>query len=998
MLEKYYQDQSVFRVNTMPDRAYYIPCPPDHLTDQKLDNERVSLLNGAWDFAYFPRISEFTLHPASFGKMPVPGIWQFHGYEHHQYTNVRYPIPYNPPYVPKDTPCGLYQQVFPIRLEEERRYFLNLEGADSCHYVYLNGRFVGYSQVSHSTSEYEVTDFLEDGDNTLSIVVLKWCDGTYLEDQDKLRMTGIFRDVYLLTRPKQFIWDYRVKTIVEEDKAIVLVMMDDCGANLKKRVELSDARGNTLYDMTAQGASISFEIEKPLLWSAERPYLYTLKLTAGEESILERVGIRSVSIENRTLYLNGKKIKLKGVNRHDSYPNTGYVASIEQITADLRLMKEHNINAIRTSHYPNRPEFYKLCDRYGFYLIDEADIETHGTTTREADSWDPGLYADIADNPAWTGAIVDRVERLVQRDKNRPSVLFWSMGNESGFGRCFREAVKRARELDGTRPIHYESMTVSMEKGPDGEYVYTEAGDEREYSDLCSKMYPSPQWIQENYLDTDDPRPLVLCEFSHAMGNGPGDLEDYYQMLYQNDSFCGAFVWEWCDHAVLMGKKDGKKLYGYGGDFGEFPHDGNFCMDGLVYPDRRPHTGLLELKNVARPARAVVEDGQVYLCNMLDFLNLSQVMVLHWELMQNGKILRQGNIENIDCPPHERTPLPIPLTAAQGPRVFLHLFYRKKRAEGLLPAGHSLGFDQLDFSTCEEPFKEIKPGTPIIVANGEKTINLAGTRFQYRFNKETGTFDFLKQDGKILLNRPMEFCLYRAPTDNDRRVKAQWKAWGLDRVLPYTYETTVKPLPDGVEITCPLSIQAVYMANLMEIQAVWTVYYNGVIQARLDCSVHEKLCWLPRFGLRMYLNPEFADCRYFGYGPGESYCDKHRASYKGWFFQRVESFHEDYIRPQENGSRYSVETVSLSNGTVTMEARSHTPFSFSVSEYTLEELEQKRHNYELEKCGHTVFHLDYKMSGLGSGSCGPQLDERYQLKEKRFTFAFELLLSSKKSV
>lgn len=393
--------------------------------------------------------------------------------------------------------------------------------------------------------------------------------------------------------------------------------------------------------------------------------------------------------------VNGKKVKLKGVNRHDSYADTGYVASLEQLTNDLKLMKEHNINAIRTSHYPNRPEFYKLCDRYGFYIINEADIESHGAADRFG-QWGPGPgdgWADIADNPEWITTITDRVERLVSREKNRPSVIIWSMGNESGYGCCFKEAVKRARELDGTRPIHYESLAARKEKQAEEDFFEL---------DFVSRMYSSIQWIREDYLvHRNETRPLMLCEFSHAMGNGPGDLEEYYELIYSNDSFCGAFVWEWCDHSVLIGEKNGKKMYAYGGDFGEFPHDGNFCMDGLVYPNRRPHVGLMELKNVARPGRITREPAGFYLTNTLDFTNLQDFVDVFWEIKQNGARVAAGRVETPSVAPHEKAKLDFTLPSLEGERIYLRFELRLKNANILLPAGYLVGFDQFALSTVK---------------------------------------------------------------------------------------------------------------------------------------------------------------------------------------------------------------------------------------------------------------------------------------------------------
>lgn len=989
MLPKYYQDLNTVRVNTMSNRAYYIPSSAAMPTGCKAESERLLLLNGTWDFHFFPRVSDFTFEPDGFDQIPVPSMWQMHGYDAHQYTNVRYPIPFNPPFVPKENPCGLYRRSFPLHKEEDRRYFINFEGVDSCHYLYINGSFVGYSQVSHSTSEYEVTDFVVDGDNQIDVIVLKWCDGTYAEDQDKLRMSGIFRDVYLLTRPREFVFDYKVKTILSDNTAIVLVVMDDCGAKLPKHIEFFSASGEKLHDIPTTGASVSFEVDFPILWSAESPYLYELHITAGDETIVERVGLRTVVVENRTLFINGQKVKLKGVNRHDSYPDTGYVASIEQITKDLRLMKEHNVNAIRTSHYPNRPEFYQLCDQYGFYLIAEADMESHGTVNSDAD-YNSDNYAKIADNPDWELTIVDRVERLVSQNKNRPSIMIWSLGNESGFGCCFKSAIRRLKELDSTRPIHYESMVIPQAEA--------EKGTERfEGIDFISTMYPSFEWIDAYLNRTEEHRPLVLCEFAHAMGNGPGSLAEYYDLFYNNDCFCGGFVWEWCDHVVDLGKENGRRKYGYGGDFGEFPHDGNFCMDGLVYPDRRPHTGLLELKNAARPAHITYEDGKFYIENRMDFAPLEDYLYLCWELKQDGELLSSGRIETVTCAPHEKVALPFDLSgvcdSVSGARMLIRFELRKKYADTLLGAGHSLGFEQIDLSTEEALFTPEHGSGTIEVSEDDGHIVLKGSRFRYCFNRDCGAFDHLEFDGSVITDRAMEYNLYRAPTDNDRNIRFRWKEEGFDRILPYTYDITVEQSDDFVAIRCPLSLTAVYLANIAEIRSVWTVYPSGAIHVSLETRVRDNVTFLPRFGMRLFADSALDRCDYFAYGPQESYIDKHAGSWRDHFTQRVRDMHEDYIRPQENGSHYAAEYISLSSPSASLEIHSAKPFSFSVSEYTQEELESKAHNYELEKCGHNVLCIDYAMSGVGSNSCGPELPERYRFLEKEFCFEFDLVFA-----
>ena len=524
----------------------------------------------------------------------MPSNWQLHGYDKPQYTNVCYPIPYDPPYVPDDIPVGIYQRSYNYSPDGNDR-ILVFEGIDSCVYLYINGEFAGYSQVSHSTSEFDITPLLREGENKITAAVLKWCDGTYLEDQDKIRLSGIFRDVYVLSRPKVRLENYIVKTLISDDASAKLEFTP-FGCDVT--ATLTDRDGNTVTNFSAtDGEKTVINIQVPKLWSAEKPYLYDLTVFAGDEAIGEKVGFRRISVENGVFKVNGQAVKFKGVNRHDSYPDTGYYASVSQMKADLILMKKHNINAVRTSHYPNSPLFYQLCDQMGFYVIDEADMESHGCVEVYNNfKWDaPEPYngiALIACDKQFEKAITDRAEALVKRDINRPCVVFWSLGNESGWGENMLAAGRLVKSLDETRLLHYES-THRLDDTP------------TDILDVVSGMYWDTKEMAGFLEKQDEHRPFVLCEYCHAMGNGPGDLENYHNAFYSSPRFCGGFVWEWCDHTVPQGVADGRVKYGYGGDFGEKHNDSNFCMDGLVYPDRTPHTGLLELKQAYRPVRVL---------------------------------------------------------------------------------------------------------------------------------------------------------------------------------------------------------------------------------------------------------------------------------------------------------------------------------------------------------------------------------------------------------
>ena len=586
IVPKYYEDLNVLHKNTMPNRAYYIPASSrlENPVEERESSDRFTLLSGEWKFQYFDSIydakEEFFAEgfdTRKFDTVIVPGVWQGYGYDCHQYTNIRYPFPMDPPFVPHKNPCGEYVHTFIYHKDDKApRAFLNFEGVDSCFYVWVNGAFIGYSQVSHSTSEFDITESLREGENRLAVLVLKWCDGSYMEDQDKFRMSGIFRDVYLLKRPEEGVFDYFVKARPSEDykNGNVEITFQYLNKEIPVEVKLFDHQGTMVASARAEGNKVLLEVKDARLWNAECPYLYTLVLETESEVITDQVGIREIHIEGNIVYINGVKVKFHGTNRHDSDPVTGFTISLQQIMKDLKLMKEHNINAIRTSHYPNEPRFYQLYDRIGFYVVDETDNESHGTTSVFASKdenvlqWKKRWGEVIANNPDFTEATVDRTMRCVERDKNRPSVVIWSMGNECAYGCTFEAALKWTKEFDDTRLTHYEGA------------LYVEDRHKYDFSNLdtFSRMYPSLEEIH-NYFKEDGRKPFIMCEYCHAMGNGPGDLEDYFQVIHQYEGFCGGFVWEWCDHAIEMGKTvEGKTMYAYGGDHGEFPHDGNFCI------------------------------------------------------------------------------------------------------------------------------------------------------------------------------------------------------------------------------------------------------------------------------------------------------------------------------------------------------------------------------------------------------------------------------------
>lgn len=1141
IIPHHYKNLHILHENTMPDRNYYIPAGKAYSTslDARDHSDRVQFLNGTWKFRYYDSIynlqDEFYSEGydvSGFDDIPVPSVWQMHGYDYHQYTNVRYPFAFDPPYVPKDNPCGAYVTDFDYDQNEDAPLaHLNFEGVDSCFYVWLNGRYVGYSQVSHSTSEFDITEFIRNGSNRLCVLVLKWCDGSYLEDQDKFRMSGIFRDVYILKRPTGSVFDYFIRTScddiknptkadviidfaaftgyasgakpeagvgkgVDSDINIEVTILDAdgsiCSSGCVKHEICAQGDANTNADegkTAASSSSITLSIDSPVLWNAEKPYLYTVIIRCAGEVITDRIGIREITIENKIVYINGMPIKFHGVNRHDSDPVTGFTISREQIIRDMSLMKQHNVNAIRTSHYPNVPYFYELCDEYGFYVIDEADIEAHGPSELfySDNSWENKAARwnePIANNPEFCESILDRIRRCVIRDKNRASVVIWSMGNESAYGVTFEEALAWVKSYDSSRLTHYESAQ------------YTDGKRKYDYSnlDLYSRMYPSISEMAE-YIDGDGDKPYILCEYCHAMGNGPGDLEDYFQFFDTHETTCGGFVWEWCDHAIYRGKAaNGKAMYAYGGDNGETIHDGNFCMDGLVYPDRRPHTGLLEFKNINRPVRITgyaETNGVLTLHNYMDFTDIRDYLTMSYEVTCDGQIIASGNIDVPSVAPHgdgtislrlitEMQNLIQNLSAINGSdnsdnsisddcssvaersddkacindmiphRAFLRVIYKAAVGSAFVNEGDVLGFDEVELGSPKQNTDELMDKTsalskaqdlteqdltaqdttsaPLHISESDTEFVVSGSNFEYTFDRNTGNFAGIAVDGQELLAAPCDKTIWRAPTDNDRNIKNEWFRAHYDMVSERTYETSCIIKNDLAVITCTSCLSAPTVQPVLRINAEWTVSAEGTITAGMHVTKNPEFPVLPRFGVKMILKEDMQNINYIGMGPYESYIDKHHASWHGSFSASIDEMHEDYIMPQENGSHFDCSYVQISAPGANDEAdknssdknnsagsssyqsicntqtastiaattahsiavTSAVPFSLNASPYTAEELTNAAHNYELPESNKSVLCIDYRQNGIGSNSCGPELDEKYRFDEDEWEFGFTM--------
>lgn len=1015
IVPRHYEDLKIMHENTMPSRAYYMPASHDMgpLVEDRFSSDRVICLNGTWEFQYFNSIYDLQekfyeqgYDCSRFTQVEVPGVWQNYGYDSHQYTNVRYPIPLDPPYVPQENPCGAYVRKFYYEIPEEApRAYLNFEGVDSCFYVWVNGKYVGYSQVSHATSEFDVTEVLKNGENTLAVLVLKWCDGTYLEDQDKFRMSGIFRDVYFVNRPENVVYDYFTTTEIQEEQAVITVQASYQGKAVPTKLTLYDAEHKEIASQVFQentGTVYTHKavilVKEPNLWNPEQPYLYTLVLETEGEVITDRIGLREICVKDAVLYVNGTAIKFKGVNRHDSDPVTGFVIGLEQMKKDLQMMKESNFNAVRSSHYPNVPYFYQLCDEYGFFVIAEADNESHGTQSQylKDSNWENvsrKWNERISDNPEFIPATLDRTKLCVHREKNRPCIIIWSMGNECGYGCTFEEALKWTKGFDSTRLTCYESSFYRSDRR---KYDYSNI-------DIFSRMYPSLEEIQE-YMDKKPDKPLLLIEYCHAMGNGPGDLEDYFQIIYEYDVLCGGFVWEWCDHAIYQGQAaNGKEKYLYGGDFGEEVHDGNFCMDGLVYPDRTPHTGLLEYQNVYRPARVVSfcqKTGELCLENYMNYVDLKDYIYLVYEVNCDGKLLEKKQfILQESVLPHKKGTILLDITVPDSGKCYLKVSYHLKHGTSVMAQGSRMGFDEIllknqdgrnQQATALLETQEQKEAE-VQVSETDRFLSIRSDTFFYVYNKLSGLFEQLSVDGEELLETPMELNIWRAPTDNDRKIKQEWIDAGYDRSKARAYDTYWEMNGEGIRIYSTVSVAAVAIQKVLDIEAVWKIYRTGEISVKMHVKKDREFPQLPRFGIRLFLRGEYENLKFYGLGPHESYRDKCRSCSHGLYDTTVEEQHEDYICPQENGSHTDCDYLMLEKENQTVTAVSSRPFSFNVSYYSQEELTRKAHNFELEKSGSTIVCLDYAQNGIGSNSCGPELRKEYQFTEETFTFDMKFL-------
>ena len=939
---RHYENPEKTSENRCLPRSWYIPGGVS----------RRLLLNGDWQFAYFTRDVDVPETITAWDTIPVPSCWQLQGYENPNYSNINYPYPCDPPYVPDDNPCGVYQRSFV--LEPFGKTYFVFEGVSSCAYLYINGRYVGFTQGSHILSEFDITSFVHDGENTVTVKVLKWCCGSYLEDQDFFRYNGIFRDVYILQRPENHITDVEM---IPNDKTISIALQGEA------QVRIFD--GETLLIQTQMHERFSYSPKEPKLWNAEKPYLYRVELERSGEIITLQAGLRRITVSDRyEILVNGVPVKFHGVNHHDTDPNRGWCQSEAELRRDLELMKQLNINCVRTSHYPPAPVFLQLCDEIGLYVVCETDIETHGFLRRlpnvayhydvDSNAW-PCTMAD------WKKEFVERMERMVEQFKNHASIFMWSTGNESGHGSNHIAMIRWTKQRDPSRLIHAEDATRK------GQF---------HNADVFSMMYSSLQDVEGYALRDDINMPVFLCEYSHAMGNGPGDVYDYNELFDKYPKLSGGCIWEWADHVVNV---DGVQRYG--GDFpGEQTHDGNFCCDGLVFSDRSFKAGSLEAKAAYQPIRTSYAEGVLTVYNRLDFTDLEEYE-FHYAIEADGKEITSEQLW-VHAKPHTAVEVEIPYET-QTCRFGAYLNVRLiKDGQVVAHTQHKLPFVAAE--TVAAPLAQLTEAGDDIIAEG--------VNFRYTFSKHYGAFTAMAVNGRQQLAARPVLTAHRAPTDNDRNIQYcwmqfnEWQGENLDKSSVKIYDCHV----EENEIVVHGSLAGISRAPFFRFTQRVRVGVDGKVAVRLAGDIRKDTIWLPRLGYEFTLPGDTKAFAYYGNGPYESYRDLCHAGCVGLYESDTDKEYVPYVRPQEHGNHTAVKWLRI--GDLTFAADE---MEIQVSAISADALTKAQHTDELVRDGNTHLRIDYKVSGLGSNSCGPDLEKVYRLEEKQISFRYEIYPTEK---
>lgn len=1005
----------VLQTNREASRAYFIPFPDKKSAMQR---ERgcspwFRLLNGSWKFRFdeHPQQAPQNFYEESFdagdwNDIEVPGHWQLQGYGQPHYTDLYYPFPIDPPFVPDNNPTGSYRREFTLPPSwEGMRKTLRFEGVDSAFHVWVNGQYVGYSQGSRLPSEFDVTPFVREGRNQLAVRVYQWSDGSYIEDQDMWWLSGIFRDVSIQAEPAVRVRDFTVRTSLDaayknaelsiqlqlqsmpEMKATgCLVAYELLNAD-GERVMSSEGTPLEVQEGQEQSMHVQADIHAPHLWTAETPYLYTLLiyLKDGQGNDIEvipwRVGFRQVEVRGGQMLVNGVPIMLKGVNRHDHHPELGRYVPYEVMKQDVLLMKQHNINAVRTAHYPNDPRFYDLCDKYGLYVMDETDLECHGVEL-------VGKNDMLSDDPAWEAAYVDRMERMVHRDKNHASIIMWSLGNESGFG-CNQKAMSEwCRSADPTRLIHYE-------------------GDrEAAVCDVFSTMYSSVEKLEGFGQQEELDKPHIVCEYAHAMGNGPGGLKEYDEVYRKYRRLQGGFVWEWIDHGLLRYSEQGEPYYTYGGDYGDEPNNGNFVIDGLIRPDRVPSPGLIEYKKIIEPVKVETVDlakGEISICNLYDFSTLDH-LALSWSVEAYGEIIASGIAELPHIPAGERGKVMIPLpeqgyAACDLQEQWLNVRFTLKQDETWAMRGHEIAWTQFLLPSCKMDKREELPQSAVSAAFGPlqwatsgHLLHVKGDRFSLIINRLAATIQAWEFEGKPMLQKGPSLSFWRAPIDNDMYVLQGWKKAHLDRLMQRVDASEIEERAGSIIVSFKLRIAPPVYDWGIRCTIRFTIHPNGEMLWEAEGMPEGKLPdMLPRIGWQLEIPKQLEQVTWYGRGPGENYADSKLSSRVSVYTKSVRDLQFPYVYPQENGNRTDVRWVALHDQRgIGLIAAGDPVLEFSAHLYTIQDLEAAKHTHELGERDFITLHLDYRQNGLGSNSCGPAQLPPYVLKPEPFNFSMRL--------
>lgn len=1009
---KTWENHQIDGINRMPARAHFLTFQSKEKA--LLNNNRYTHafknLNGVWKFMFLdaPEYSPEGFFNSDFDvtkmdDITVPGNWQLQGYGKMHYSDLWYNFPINPPYVPTENPTGIYKRTFFVEESyRDKKIIIRFCGVDSAYHLWINGKEVGYSKVARNESEFDITDIIRVGEeNDVTVRVYQWSDGTYLEDQDMWWESGIFRDVELIGVPKDGINDYKVIADLDDEYKNGIFKVEAFLRTTKEvnvTFELVDAGENTVFTKTVVAkegkACIDEVIADVNHWTAETPYLYKLFMTVEDngqivEVIPQNVGFRNIRLNGETFLVNGVAIKFKGVNRHDYSPQNGRVVSREEIEKDIILMKQFNINAIRTSHYPNSYYLYDLCDEYGMYLIAETDLECHGFELT-------GDYKWITDDPSWELAYVSRMTRMIERDKNHPAIIFWSLGNESAFGCNFRKMTDVAHEMDPTRLVHYE-----------GDF-------DVESADVYSTMYtwienPKKPYLMKDIIEKSK-KPHIHCEYCHAMGNGPGNLKDYQDLVYAHDKLQGGFVWEWFDHGIESFTESGEKYYRYGGDFGDDPSNKDFCIDGLIMPDRTPSPGLYEYKKVIEPITTTAVDIQKGIINLLsryDFANLDRFNLVY-KVMEDDVILQTGfmAVPSIEARANKDITLPYDLSAIKvkpGAHYYVNISYQLREDTRYASSGHELATAQFELPLYKEGIM-VRPEGILNVEKEHTTLHVKGANFSLDFNLVNGNLMNIVRDGMQVLSKGPRLTLWRAPISNDMEIidklkKVYFLHLEHEVVMNIDYHMEGNILKVEVDTINSTTNSAWHFKT----KYVYTVCPSGDILIDVEGTPSGRVDlapdMLPRIGVSMHLDKSMEHVRYFGMGPGENYADSKEAAQMGLYANTVDGLFTNYVIPQENGNHMGCKWVSMTNDRgMGLLASTEGDFNFSASWYEDKDLDDAKHTCDLVKRDYIVFNVDYKQNALGTNSCGQWQLDKYRAKFEDFKLSFRLTPFNNKEV